>query len=117
MQSMNLINLKSCNGHPFSYENRWLVPLILNKPFPSYFSPATNSKKLMGGGGGGGSGGGGGGGDGGNNKKPEELQPHPVKEQLPGVQYCINSPPPWSSYSVFFSLPVFAACFFGCFPS
>ncbi|XP_054801461.1 putative nucleobase-ascorbate transporter 10 [Prosopis cineraria] len=29
------------------------------------------------------------------NKKPEELQPHPVKEQLPGVQYCINSPPPW----------------------
>ncbi|CAN1793433.1 Putative nucleobase-ascorbate transporter 10 [Linum perenne] len=32
----------------------------------------------------------------GNGKKPEEsLQPHPVKEQLPGVQYCINSPPPW----------------------
>ncbi|CAI0455732.1 unnamed protein product [Linum tenue] len=29
------------------------------------------------------------------NKKPEQLQPHPVKEQLPGVQYCINSPPPW----------------------
>ncbi|XP_027332823.1 putative nucleobase-ascorbate transporter 10 [Abrus precatorius] len=25
----------------------------------------------------------------------EEVQPHPVKEQLPGVQYCINSPPPW----------------------
>ncbi|KAK7283245.1 hypothetical protein RIF29_12641 [Crotalaria pallida] len=24
-----------------------------------------------------------------------EVQPHPVKEQLPGVQYCINSPPPW----------------------
>ncbi|KAL0890671.1 hypothetical protein Bca101_014654 [Brassica carinata] len=24
-----------------------------------------------------------------------ELQPHPVKEQLPGVQYCVNSPPPW----------------------
>jgi hypothetical protein len=19
----------------------------------------------------------------------------PVKEQLPGIQYCINSPPPW----------------------
>ncbi|CAN1237150.1 Putative nucleobase-ascorbate transporter 10 [Linum grandiflorum] len=32
----------------------------------------------------------------GNGKKPEELLlPHPVKEQLPGVQYCINSPPPW----------------------
>ncbi|CAK7336798.1 unnamed protein product [Dovyalis caffra] len=42
-----------------------------------------------GGGGGGGNGGGGGGG----NKKPEELQPYPVKEQLPRVQYCINSPP------------------------
>ncbi|KAI3460143.1 hypothetical protein Pfo_016806 [Paulownia fortunei] len=27
--------------------------------------------------------------------KPEEPQPHPVFEQLPGVQYCINSPPPW----------------------
>ncbi|XP_024029033.1 putative nucleobase-ascorbate transporter 10 [Morus notabilis] len=29
------------------------------------------------------------------NKKAEEFQPHPVKEQLPGVQYCVNSPPPW----------------------
>ncbi|KAI9126593.1 hypothetical protein K1719_002189 [Acacia pycnantha] len=31
------------------------------------------------------------------NTNPEEVQPHqhPVKEQLPGVQYCINSPPPW----------------------
>ncbi|XP_019416463.1 PREDICTED: putative nucleobase-ascorbate transporter 10 [Lupinus angustifolius] len=27
-----------------------------------------------------------------------EVQPHPVKEQLPGVQYCINSPPPWLCY-------------------
>ncbi|XP_050366849.1 putative nucleobase-ascorbate transporter 10 [Argentina anserina] len=25
----------------------------------------------------------------------EELLPHPLKEQLPGVQYCVNSPPPW----------------------
>ncbi|KAL5559188.1 hypothetical protein UlMin_035399 [Ulmus minor] len=32
---------------------------------------------------------------GGNKKKAEELQPQPVKEQLPGVQYCVNSPPPW----------------------
>ncbi|XP_057722367.1 putative nucleobase-ascorbate transporter 10 [Arachis stenosperma] len=24
-----------------------------------------------------------------------QVQPHPVKDQLPGVQYCINSPPPW----------------------
>lgn len=38
-------------------------------------------------------------GDGGNKKSQskEEVQvePHPVKEQLPDVQYCINSPPPW----------------------
>ncbi|GAB2280417.1 Nucleobase-ascorbate transporter 7 [Dionaea muscipula] len=27
--------------------------------------------------------------------KQEELQPHPVKDQLPGVSYCITSPPPW----------------------
>ncbi|CAK7352296.1 unnamed protein product [Dovyalis caffra] len=48
---------------------------------------------------GGGGGGGGGGAGGGGNKKPEELQPYPVKEQLPGVQYCINSPPPWPRHS------------------
>ncbi|KAK3029778.1 hypothetical protein RJ639_038220 [Escallonia herrerae] len=34
----------------------------------------------------------GGGGDG---NKVEELHPHPVMEQLAGIQYCINSPPPW----------------------
>ncbi|XP_038897150.1 putative nucleobase-ascorbate transporter 10 isoform X2 [Benincasa hispida] len=27
--------------------------------------------------------------------RKDPLQPHPVKEQLPGIQYCINSPPPW----------------------
>lgn len=27
-----------------------------------------------------------------------DLQPHPVKEQLPGIQYCVNSPPPWCMY-------------------
>ncbi|KAL0421313.1 UNVERIFIED_CONTAM: Nucleobase-ascorbate transporter 7 [Sesamum latifolium] len=27
--------------------------------------------------------------------KQEELVPHPVKDQLPGVSYCITSPPPW----------------------
>lgn len=31
-------------------------------------------------------------------KKVEEVQPHAVQEQLPGVQYCIKSPPPWRSY-------------------
>jgi hypothetical protein len=30
-------------------------------------------------------------------KQEEELQPHPVRDQLPSVShtYCINSPPPW----------------------
>lgn len=27
--------------------------------------------------------------------KQDELQPHPVKDQLPGVSFCITSPPPW----------------------
>ncbi|KAK2428334.1 Nucleobase-ascorbate transporter 7 [Trifolium repens] len=27
--------------------------------------------------------------------KQEELLPHPVKDQLPNVSYCITSPPPW----------------------
>ncbi|KAL4587290.1 hypothetical protein LXL04_000158 [Taraxacum kok-saghyz] len=34
----------------------------------------------------------------GESKQPapkQELQPHPVMEQLGGVQYCVNSPPPW----------------------
>ena len=47
---------------------------------------------------------GGGGGEGCNKKveKVEEVQPHPVKEQLPGVQYCINSPPPWRMYTILY---------------
>ncbi|TXG52545.1 hypothetical protein EZV62_021714 [Acer yangbiense] len=38
------------------------------------------------------------GGGGGENKKAEEIlpHPHPVEEQLPGIQYCVNSPPPWA---------------------
>ncbi|XP_059446130.1 nucleobase-ascorbate transporter 4 isoform X1 [Corylus avellana] len=35
-------------------------------------------------------GGGGGGGGGGN-----EFQPHPVKEQLPGIDFCVSSSPAW----------------------
>lgn len=27
--------------------------------------------------------------------KQDELQPHPSKDQLPNVSYCITSPPPW----------------------
>ncbi|OAY81139.1 Nucleobase-ascorbate transporter LPE1, partial [Ananas comosus] len=28
--------------------------------------------------------------------KAEELVPFPVKEQLPGIDYCLTSPPPWA---------------------
>jgi hypothetical protein len=31
--------------------------------------------------------------------KQDELQPHPVKDQLPNVSYCITSPPPWRYFS------------------
>lgn len=31
--------------------------------------------------------------------KQEELQPHPVKDQLPNVSYCITSPPPWREFT------------------
>jgi len=36
--------------------------------------------------------------------KQEELQPHPVKDQLPNIAYCITSPPPWrqSLFYLFF---------------
>ncbi|KAL9667764.1 hypothetical protein QQ045_002129 [Rhodiola kirilowii] len=27
--------------------------------------------------------------------KSDEPQPHPPKDQLPNVSYCITSPPPW----------------------
>ncbi|KAM0938072.1 putative gamma-tubulin complex domain superfamily [Dioscorea sansibarensis] len=30
--------------------------------------------------------------------KQDELQPHPVKDQLPNVSYCITSPPPWREF-------------------
>jgi len=36
-----------------------------------------------------------GGGGPGPQPKQDELHPHPVKDQLPGVSYCITSPPPW----------------------
>ncbi|XP_043813373.1 nucleobase-ascorbate transporter 6 isoform X2 [Manihot esculenta] len=36
-----------------------------------------------------------GGGGGGGGGKPEEPQPHPPKEQLPNISFCITSPPPW----------------------
>lgn len=35
--------------------------------------------------------------------KQDELLPHPVKDQLPGVSFCITSPPPWrESFSCLF---------------
>lgn len=27
--------------------------------------------------------------------KVDEFQPHPVKDQLPGIDYCVSSSPPW----------------------
>jgi hypothetical protein len=38
------------------------------------------------------------GGGGGGGQKQDDLAPHPVKDQLPGVSYCITSPPPWRQY-------------------
>ncbi|KAK1316898.1 Nucleobase-ascorbate transporter 7 [Acorus calamus] len=32
--------------------------------------------------------------------KVEEPQPHPVKDQLPGIDYCINSPPRWHEATI-----------------
>jgi hypothetical protein len=34
--------------------------------------------------------------------KAEEPQAHPPKEQLPGISYCITSPPPWREHSLSF---------------
>lgn len=31
--------------------------------------------------------------------KVDELVPHPVKEQLPGVHFCVNSNPPWGIHT------------------
>ncbi|XP_078443385.1 nucleobase-ascorbate transporter 6-like [Wolffia australiana] len=36
-----------------------------------------------------------GGGGGAPAQKADELVPHPVKDQLPNVAYCLTSPPPW----------------------
>lgn len=30
--------------------------------------------------------------------KGDDTQPHPVKDQLPGISYCITSPPPWREF-------------------
>lgn len=39
--------------------------------------------------------GGGGGKNVAKNATAEPPEPQAVREQLPGVQYCVNSPPPW----------------------
>ncbi|XP_040989974.1 nucleobase-ascorbate transporter 6-like [Juglans microcarpa x Juglans regia] len=36
-----------------------------------------------------------GGGGGGGGAKADELQPHPAKDQLPNISFCITSPPSW----------------------
>lgn len=30
--------------------------------------------------------------------KQDELEPHPVKDQLSSISYCITSPPPWRNH-------------------
>jgi hypothetical protein len=45
------------------------------------------------------------GGGGGAAPKQDDLTPHPVKDQLPGVSYCITSPPPWRESPSTPSLP------------
>lgn len=32
--------------------------------------------------------------------KQDEHQPHPVKDQLPNVSFCITSPPPWRKFTL-----------------
>jgi len=34
--------------------------------------------------------------------KADEPQPHPPKDQLPNISYCITSPPPWREYFILF---------------
>lgn len=33
-------------------------------------------------------------------KQEVQPQPHATMELLSGVQYCVNSPPPWSKHSL-----------------
>lgn len=33
--------------------------------------------------------------------KQDENQPHPIKDQLPNIAYCITSPPPWRAFHFF----------------
>ncbi|XP_022749145.1 nucleobase-ascorbate transporter 4-like [Durio zibethinus] len=65
----------------------WSLTYIHNQ---SCLQQQTTEKKAMAAGGAGGGGGGGGGGG-----KSDDFQPFPVKDQLPGVDYCLSSSPPW----------------------
>ena len=44
--------------------------------------------------------------------KQDDTQPHPVKDQLPDISYCITSPPPWR---MFFSNNTFMLLLLGLF--
>lgn len=55
--------------------------------------------------------------------KADDLVPHPVKDQLPNVSYCITSPPPWRQFcqlllslTSFFSTPLIYLLFGSCLP-
>lgn len=49
-------------------------------------------------------------------KSSDDPAPHPTKDQLPNVSYCITSPPPWrkstNTSACFFSLYSFALMFY-----
>lgn len=61
-----------------------MILLVLAKVVNKQSSFRERNRKEMAGGGGPGP-----------QPKQDELHPHPVKDQLPGVSYCITSPPPW----------------------
>ncbi|KAJ0078312.1 hypothetical protein Patl1_37367 [Pistacia atlantica] len=37
---------------------------------------------------------------GGPKPKLDEFQPHPVKDQLPGVDFCVSSSPSWAEAAI-----------------
>lgn len=36
--------------------------------------------------------------------KADDFAPHPIKDQLPGIDFCLTSPPPWRPYTHSLSL-------------
>lgn len=51
---------------------------------------------------------------GGGPAKADEPAPHPPKDQLPNVSYCITSPPPWRELCYISSVYCAFLCIFLC---